>query len=45
MAVWRDGATRALGERAVDMMLHLDNAGALPAYPQPQQPPQLVLIQ
>jgi putative transposase len=45
MAVWRDGATGALGEMAVDMMLRLDNAAALPTYPQPQQPPQLVLIQ
>jgi hypothetical protein len=45
MAVWRDGATGALGEMAVDMMLRLDNAAALPTYPQPQQPSQLVLIQ
>jgi putative transposase len=45
MAVWRDDATGALGEMAVDMMLRLDNAAALPIYPQPQQPPQLVLIQ
>ena len=37
MAVWRDGITGDLGEAAVDMTLRLDNAGALPAYPQPQQ--------
>ena len=37
MAVWRDGVTGALGERAVDMTLRLDNAMALPTYPQPQQ--------
>jgi putative transposase len=37
MAVWRDGVTGALGERAVDMTLRLDNAGALPTYPQPPQ--------
>jgi putative transposase len=37
MAVWRDGMTGALGERAVDMTLRLDNARALPTYPQPQQ--------
>jgi putative transposase len=45
MAVWRDGVTGALGEMAVDMMLRLDNAAALPTYPQPQQQPQLVLFQ
>jgi len=45
MAVWRDGVTGALGETAVDMMLRLDNAAALPTYPQSQQQPQLVLIQ
>jgi putative transposase len=37
MAVWRDGVTGALGERAVDMTLRLDNAGALPTCPQPPQ--------
>jgi putative transposase len=40
MAVWREGATGELGE-AVDMTLlvprSLDNARALPTYPQPQQ--------
>jgi len=41
MAVWRDGVTGALGETAVDMMLRLDNAAALPTYPQSQQQPQL----
>jgi putative transposase len=35
MAVWRGGV---LGAEAVDMTLRLDNAGALPTYPQPQQP-------
>ena len=38
MAVWRDGVTGALRERAVDMTLRLDNARALPTCPQrPQQ--------
>jgi putative transposase len=37
MAVWRDGVTDALGEGAVDMTLRLDNARALPTYPQPLQ--------
>jgi putative transposase len=37
MAVWRDGITGALGEKAVDMTLRLDNARALPTYPQPPQ--------
>lgn len=40
IAVWRDGAIGEFGE-AVDMTLlvprSLDNAGALPTYPQPQQ--------
>jgi putative transposase len=35
MAVWRDGVTGALGERAVDMTLRLDNADALTTCPQP----------
>jgi putative transposase len=34
MAVWRDGVTGALGEKAMDMTLRLDNAKALPTYPQ-----------
>ena len=42
MAVWRDGITGALGESAVDMTLRLDNARALPTYPQPQ--PQKILV-
>ena len=37
MAVWRDGVTGALGDKAVDMMLRLDNARALPTCPQPSQ--------
>ena len=36
MTVWRDGLTGALGERAVDMTLRLDNAQALPTCPPPQ---------
>ena len=41
MTVWRDAAG-ALGGEAVDMTLRLDNAAALPTYPQPQQ--QQVLV-
>jgi putative transposase len=38
MAVWRAGMTRIeAAARAVDMPLRLDNAGALPTCPQPQQ--------
>ena len=42
MAVWRDRAGGALGREAVDMTPRvdargLDNAGALPTYPQPPQ--------
>jgi len=41
MAVWRDGVTGTLGDKAVDMTLRhgrsLDNADALPTGPQPQQ--------
>jgi putative transposase len=44
MAVWRDGFAGALGERAVDMTLRLDNADALPTCPQPQQPQKKVLV-
>jgi putative transposase len=36
MAAWRSGVG-ALGGAAVDMPLRLDNAGALPTFPQPQQ--------
>jgi putative transposase len=39
MAVWRAGFTGNLGERAMDMTLRLDNAVALPTYPQPHQQP------
>jgi len=42
LAVWRDGVTGSLGASAVDMTLRLDNAGALPTYPQPQQPIKMV---
>jgi putative transposase len=44
MAVWRDGVTGALGGSAVDMTLRLDNAGALPTCPQPQQQQKKVLV-
>ncbi len=37
MAVWRAEKIGALGQRAVDMTLRLDNACALPTCPQPQQ--------
>jgi putative transposase len=37
MSVWLLGTTDAFGARAVDMTLRLDNAGALPTCPQPQQ--------
>ena len=36
-ALFRDGITGALGEKGVDMTLRLDNARALPTYPQPPQ--------
>jgi putative transposase len=42
MAVWREGVTGALEGTAVDMTLRLDNADALPTYPQPQQQESLV---
>jgi putative transposase len=41
MTVWREGVTGALGDTAVDMTLRLDNAGALPTWPQPPQQQQL----
>ena len=41
MAVWRAGKIGALGEKAVDMTLRLDNAAALPTCPQPQQQQEL----
>jgi putative transposase len=37
MAVWREAATGPRGATAADMTLRLDNAGALPPCPQPQQ--------
>jgi putative transposase len=37
MTVWRAGVTGELGGTAVDMTLRLDNAVALPTYPQPPQ--------
>jgi putative transposase len=37
MAVWREGVTGDLGNSAVDMTLRLDDAVALPTYPQPPQ--------
>src|SRR5579864_4547854 len=37
MAVWREGTSGELGEKAVDMTLRLDNAVALPTCPQLQQ--------
>ena len=43
MAVWRAGAPAA-GAMAVDMTLRLDNAGALPTCPQPQQQQQTALF-
>jgi putative transposase len=43
MAVWREGVTGALGDTAVDMTLRLDNAGALPTCPQPQQQQQTLI--
>ena len=42
MAVWREGITGALEGTTVDMTLRLDNASALPTYPQPQQQESLV---
>jgi putative transposase len=42
MAVWREAVTGDLGNTAVDMTLRLDNARALPTYPQPPQQQQLV---
>jgi putative transposase len=42
MAVWREGTTGDLGNTAVDMTLRLDNARALPTYPQPPQQQKIV---
>ncbi len=44
MAVWRDGIIGATNGTAVDMTLRLDNARALPTYPQPQQQQQKALV-
>ena len=41
MAVWRDGVIGGLSDTAVDMTLRLDNADALPTYPQPPQQQQV----
>jgi putative transposase len=43
MAVWRAGLTGVLDNTAVDMTLRLDNAGALPTCPQPQQQQQVLV--
>jgi hypothetical protein len=43
MAVWREGVTGVLDGTAVDMTLRLDNAGALPTCPQPQQQPKRMI--
>jgi putative transposase len=37
MAAWREGISGGFFDTAVDMTLRLDNAGALPTCPQPQQ--------
>ena len=37
MAVWRDGMAIGATATAVDMTLRLDNANALPTYPQQKQ--------
>jgi putative transposase len=42
MAVWREGVAGVLDGTAVDMTLRLDNAGALPTCPQPQQPQMMI---
>ena len=41
MTVWTAEKIGALGEKAVDMTLRLDNASALPTCPQPQQQQEL----
>ena len=43
MVVWRDGVRGTLDGSAVDMTLRLDNAGALPTCPQPQQQPKRMI--
>jgi len=42
MVVWREGTTGCIDGSAVDMTLRLDNAGALPTCPQPQQPQMMI---
>jgi putative transposase len=42
MAVWREGITGCIDGTAVDMTLRLDNAGALPTCPQPQQQQKMI---
>ncbi len=42
MAVWREGITGVLDGTTVDMTLRLDNAGALPTCPQPQQQQKMI---
>jgi putative transposase len=44
MAVWRTAIIGAIDETAVDMTLRLDNARALPTYPQPQQQQKQALV-
>lgn len=44
MAVWRGGLIGAIDGTAVDMTLRLDNARALPTYPQPPQQQQKALV-
>ena len=43
MVVWRAGTGGALGAKAVDLTLRLDNAGALPTGPQPHEQQQVLV--
>ena len=43
MVVWRAGTGGALGAKAVDLTLRLDNAGALPTGPQLHQQQQALV--
>jgi hypothetical protein len=43
MAAWHAGVTGALGEKAVDGTLRLDNSGALLPCPQPPRPQQALI--
>jgi putative transposase len=43
LAVWRAGTSGALGAKAVDLTLRLDNAGALPTGPQPHEQQQALM--